>query len=177
MPDPLRNENEIPGTQLENSATDPSVEPLLPGPIVDDTHLLAEAHNPRLNRTAESIGSALGTTVGRLRSGLTLVQKRQGEATHGITEKISEQAHELSAAAIERAEQLGDVAEETAGRIADTAQQQWTVVRANTRRIVFRAREQAAVMKEEKPLHLIGAFAALSFVVGFTLRVWRSSND
>jgi ElaB/YqjD/DUF883 family membrane-anchored ribosome-binding protein len=180
MPDPLRNETANPGTQLETagvSPTDPSVEALLPGPSVDDAHLLREAHNPRLNRTAETIGSALGTTVGKLRSNLTLVQNRQMAAAHDITDAISERAQGLSAAAMEKAEQLGDVAEEKAGQLADAAQEQWTTLRANARRTVFRAREQAAILKEQKPLHLIGAFAALGFVVGFTLRVWRSSND
>lgn len=180
MPDPLRNDTASPGTQFENvsaTPTDASVEALLPGPSVEDTHLLPEAHNPRLNRTAESIGSALGSTVGKLRSGLTLVQKRPIAAGHGITDTISGRAQSISAAAIETAEHLGDIAEDKASQLADTAQYQWIKFRANARRVVVRSREQAAVLKEKKPLHLIAAFAALGFVVGVTLRVWRSNND
>jgi hypothetical protein len=38
-------------------------------------------------------------------------------------------------------------------------------------------RRQAAVLREEHPLELIGAFAAAGFVLGVALRIWRSSHD
>jgi ElaB/YqjD/DUF883 family membrane-anchored ribosome-binding protein len=178
MPDSLRNETANPATQLESATpADPSAEALLSGPSVESSRLLPEAHNPRLHRTAESIGLALGTTVGKLRSGLALVQKRPLDAAHGLSGAISEQTQSLSAAAIENAEHLGDVVEEKASELASNAQAQWSAFRDNARRAIVRARERAAILKEEKPLHLVGAFAAAAFVVGFTLRVWRASND
>lgn len=176
MADPLRDTLKS-NPPLENSALEnPSVEALLPG-IPADENLPLREPNPRLNRTAETIGSALGTTVGKLRSGITLVQNRSEETARDVAGTISEQAQSLSAAAIEQAEHLGDIAEERASEFLDTAQEQWKALRETGLRGLQEARKQVAIAREEHPVELILGFAALSFAVGVALRVWRSNND
>ena len=175
MADPLRDET-LNSEPLRESAAleDPSVEPLLPDVPPDRT--LPATENPRLNRTAESIGSALGTTVGKVRSGLTLVQARSEEKAREVADHLSQQAEAVSAAAIEKAEHLGDIAEEKASELLDSAQEGWESLRETARRGLIEARKQVAVAREEHPVELILGFAALAFTVGFALRVWRSND-
>lgn len=175
MADPLRDENLNPEPLRENTALeDPSVEALLPG--VPSSRSLPPVENPRLNRTAETIGSALGTTVGKVRSGMTLVQTRSEEKAREVADTLSQHAQTVSAAAVEKAEHLGDVAEEKASELLDSAQQGWESLRETARRGLVEARKQVAVARDEHPVELILGFAALAFATGFALRVWRSND-
>lgn len=176
MADPLRDDTlKQPNNLRENTALDdPSVEALLPG--VPDQPSLPRPENPRLNRTAESIGSALGSTVGKVRSGLTLVQTRSEEKAREVADNLSQRAEAVSASAIEKAEHLGDVAEEKAAQFLDSAQEGWESLRQTAQRGLAEARRQVAIAREEHPIELILGFAALAFAAGFALRVWRSND-
>lgn len=174
MADPLRN-------PVENSTLE---EPIVPDQGVD--HLLAgipsagnlpRPENARLNRTAESIGTALGSTVVKMRSGLSLVQSREREIARDLSQRISQQTETLSAAVVERAEQFGDVAEEKASQLYDVAQQRWNDLNQAARNAVLDARKKATQLRDEHPLELIAAFAAAGFVLGAALKVWRSNHD
>ncbi len=177
MADPLREDALHSNEPLPNSILeDPSVEALLPG-VPPRKELPSDSGNPRLNRTAETIGSALGATVGKLRSGMTVVQSRTEETARDVSDTISERAQSLSAAALEQAEHLGDIAEEKASELLDKAQEQWQALRETAQQGLTEARKQVAVAREERPVELILGIAALSFVAGFALHVWRSSND
>lgn len=176
MADPLREPIGDTKSHLENPALDDhSVEKLLAG--LPPEPALPCSENPRLNRTAENIGTALGTTVGKMRSGLSLVQTRPREMAHDFSQKLSQQAESLSAAAVERAEQLGDVAEEKVSLTFNAAQEQWASLRENARIRIIELRKQAAILRDEHPLELIGAFAGAAFVLGAALKVWRSNHD
>ncbi len=136
---------------MEGSALeDASLEALLPG-VPSGSNLPRQTENPRLNRTAESIGSALGTTVGKFRSGMTLVQSRSEQTAREVTDTISQHAQSLTAAAVEQAERLGDVAEGKASEFLDSAQKQIDELREVARRGLVEARKQAAIAREEHP--------------------------
>lgn len=176
MADPLRNETGTPNPPPQEPILDDrSVDQLLAGLSPERT--LPREENPRLNRTAETIGAALGTTVGKMRSGISLVQDRRREATQGISSTISQTSESLSAAAMEKAERLGDFAEEKVSALANSAQERWDVVSRATRNRVFELRQQAARARDREPIKVILAFAGAAFVIGIALRIWRANND
>ncbi|ABF39413.1 hypothetical protein Acid345_0408 [Candidatus Koribacter versatilis Ellin345] len=188
MADPLRNQSGIPAARAASKPIfdDRSVDELLAGFPADRS--LPEAGNPRLNRAAESIGGALGTTVGRVRNGLTLVKGNLVETSNQITEQISDkasaikdkvesQAHDLNITARAKAAEFGDVVQGTSEQLAGIAERQWLELRQNARQRLIMARNRAAVLKQDHPLELIAAFAGAAFVIGFAFRVWRSDHD
>jgi|NGEPerStandDraft_6_1074524.scaffolds.fasta_scaffold27441_5 ElaB/YqjD/DUF883 family membrane-anchored ribosome-binding protein len=176
MADPLRNDYKDPLSPLEEPAvSDQSIAEVLAG--FTPTRTSRGAYNPQLNRTAESIGTALGTAVGRMRSGLSLVHDREQELQRDMTETLSEKAETLSAAATEKAEALGDIVEEKASQLYTAAQEQWEFISEKTRDQVVEWRRQAAQLRDEHPLELIAAFAGAAFVLGAALKVWRSIDD
>jgi hypothetical protein len=176
MADPLRNDYSVPISPLEEPIVhEQGVDELLAGftPVRDYRSTV----NVRLNRTAESIGAALGTTVGKVRSGLSLVVDREQELQRNLADTISGKTETFSAAATEKAERIGDIIEERATQIAITAQEQWDVISEKARERVVEFRRQAAVLRDEHPLELIAAFAGAAFVLGAALKVWRSIDD
>lgn len=176
MADPLREPMGDTKSHLENPALDDhSVEKLLAG--LPPEHTLPRSENPRLNQTAENIGAALGTTIGKMRSGLSLVQTREREMAHDLSRKLSQQAEGLSAAAVEKAGQLGDIAEEKASMAFNAVQEQWDTLRERAGVRIVELRKRAAILRDEHPLELIGAFAGAAFVLGAALKVWRSNHD
>jgi ElaB/YqjD/DUF883 family membrane-anchored ribosome-binding protein len=169
MADPLRKDYKDSLSPLEEPAvTDQSIAEVLAG--FTPTRTSPGAYNPQLNRTAESIGTALGTAVGRMRSGLSLVHDREQELQRDLTKT-------LSAVATEKAEALGDIVEEKASQLYTAAQEQWEVISEKSREQVLEWRRQAAQLRDEHPLELIAAFAGAAFVLGAALKVWRSIDD
>ena len=176
MPDPLRNDIANPQPPQDVGLDTQSIDELLAG-FPPPERSLPRADNPRLNQAAESIGSALGTTVGKVRNGLSVVYDRQREISRNVSQKVSEQTESLTSSISQRAGELGDLTQEKATELLDVTQQRWMDVRYQARVQVGRMRRHAAVLREEHPLELIGAFAAAGFALGVALRVWRSSND
>ena len=185
MPDPIRNDYPTPNLSPEQEVglDTQSIDQLLAG-IPDTQHALPRAENERLTQAAETIGSALGTTVGKVRSGIEVVHDRQREMARTLSEKlaeqkqkVSEQAEAIGARVSEQAGELGDRTQEKAAELLDLTQQRWNDVRDRTREQVTEARRRAAILRDEHPLELIAGFAIAGFVVGVLLRVWRSSND
>ena len=198
MADPLRNDSGAPEHSTASLPPEPvlddrSVDELLAGFPPDRT--LPPPHNPRLNRTAETIGNALGTTVGRMRNGLSLVKGSSTQAGSRVGEKLSQtaadlkdkaadltdsvrvRAQDLTATVRAKASELGDVAQDRTEQLMNTSQKQWANLRVNARERLIMARNRAAVLRQDHPLELIVGFAVSAFVIGFTLRIWRSSND
>jgi hypothetical protein len=137
MADPLHNRDfrefdtrtaEPVGTGLEQNPRDTAAyqaaleDPILKGTMRPEREL-PEAGNPRLNRTAEQIGSALGKAVTQARRvpdsarrGLHVVRDRAQEAGDGAAAQVSNSASSLAESAQRRAREFADVAEER-GRV------------------------------------------------------------
>jgi hypothetical protein len=178
MADPLRNEKSIPIRPSAPPAPDEqSIDQLLAGlpPSADST--VPGQTSPRLNRTAESIGSALGTTVGRVRSGLTLVQRREREIARDLSQSLSQSAGDVSAAVVEHVDHITDVAEERVSQFTRTFNEELDVLRFRASSRMKELRKQAAIARDEHPIEAILVIAGAAFVLGFALRVWRSGND
>ena len=86
------------------------------------------AGNPRLNRTAEQIGTALGKTVSQVkrapetaRRGLHVVRSRAQEAQSSTADQIATSASALADTAQQRAHEFANIAQQKARELADTA--------------------------------------------------------
>ena len=177
MPDPLRNDidsTSSPGVQDVGLDTQ-SIDELLAG--FPPERSLPRANHPRLNQAAVNIGSALGTTVGRVRSGLSVASDRQRALSRNIAQAVSEKTESITASISQRAGELGDLTQEKASELLDYTQQTWTDARDRMNLRLNEMRRQASALRDEHPLELIGAFTAFGFALGVALRIWRSNND
>lgn len=163
MAEPLRNydrENEsatvepLPRALPEPTAADLREEPYVLG---DETTSTDETVS-----TTERVGNAVGDVIGslksRVRSGLRVVSDRSrdaGDAIGDMTDSAQERARELSQQARIRADEL----------------------RRTARRRFREARAAAGRATNEHPIETILAVGAVGLVVGFLLRIWRSSRD
>lgn len=159
--------------------------PSLPGMSTDLQQLPEKgspASNPRLNSAAEKVGSALGSTVGNVRSRLRIVGGRSARLSGtgdsaGVTEQVSQKASEFADAASERISTLKDSAAIAASEWKETASERLADWRVIARRQVRVARQNAAYYKNEYPVQTMLALAGFAFVVGCSLRIWRATSD
>ena len=137
----------------------------LPGTLRGSNELPAgSAKEQQMREVAGRIGGALGNAVrhargfsGRIRGGLELVQRH-------VADKAAHLPQESSSAAAQLKETAGAAQEAAAG---------W---RQAAQRKFLEAREQAQGLKGEYPLQIIVGLALASFVIGFGIRIWRSSR-
>ncbi len=104
-------------------------------------------YSPRLNGTAEAIGSAVGSAVVSVRH---------------LPDRLQEMKERFTVI-------RGRAREEAASRAAD--------LRVTAREKAREARTRAAHYSREYPLHVIAAAAGLGFIVGIVMRIWRSRRD
>src|ERR1051326_3045340 len=141
MADPLHNRDfpelgtrttEPVGTGLEESRGDtvtyqaPLEDPIRKGEMYE-SRTPENTRNPRLNRTAEQIGTALGKTVSQVkrapetaRRGLHVVRNRAQEAESNATDRKSTSASSLANTAQQRARELATTTQQRARELADT---------------------------------------------------------
>lgn len=105
----------------------PLEDPLRKGEAYPSTPLGTTA-NPRLNRTAEQIGTALGKTVSQVkrapenaRRGLHVVRDRAQEAQSSAADQLSSSASSLADTSQQRAREFATAAQQKARELADTA--------------------------------------------------------
>ena len=141
-----------------------------PNPAMPESGAFEAARaNPRLNETAERIGSAVGTavdTVQHLNERLQQMKQRltsvRGHAREGMANAAAEWKRNAQQTATEWKEAVEEKAEE------------WR--RAAGRRVEA-TREGADRLTREYPIQTILAIAGGAFVLGAALRIWRSSNE
>ena len=140
MADPLHNRDfpelgtlttEPVGRGLEENRSDkvtyqaPLEDPIRKGGTWSNT--TENAGNPRLNRTAEQIGTALGKTVSQVkrapetaRRGLHVVRNRAQEAQSNATDQLSSSASSLADTAQQRAREFATSAQQKARELTET---------------------------------------------------------
>lgn len=166
---------------------------------MDPERELPEGGNPRLNRAAEQIGTAMGKAVSQARRapetakrGIHVVRDHAQNMKTGATDSAQQKARELSANAQRKAQELMDVAEERGRALLDKADdvsrrvahkgselRQQLDDRAHELKAEARLRLQEARLRgwrliHEKPLHVLGGIAGAAFVLGVSLRIVRS---
>jgi ElaB/YqjD/DUF883 family membrane-anchored ribosome-binding protein len=178
----------------------PLEDPILKGTMRPEREL-PEAGNPRLNRTAEQIGSALGRAVTQARRvpdtarrGLHVVRDRAQEAGDGAAAQISNSASSLAENAQRRAREFVDVAEargrvlldkaddltqnvaQRASEIKQELDERTRELRAKAKLNVQQARWRGERLIQERPLHILGGITGAAFLLGVSIRIVRSRN-
>lgn len=142
-------------TEVPNFDTYPAPSPGPEG-VPPERQLETElpASNERLNRTAENVGTAVGTAVNAVRDLPDRLQdmKQRLKIVRGAGEPSK--ADEIKVKAKEKADEL----KETAGRKIDEA------------------RSRATHLANQYPIQVILAAGAIAFAVGLILRLWRSDR-
>ena len=146
--------------------------------------------NPRLNDTAEVIGTAFGQAARRvqdMKDRFTVISGKTRASAASTANDWRQVTDEKMQEAKERASQAFDEvrlkAEEVRLRAADTlhdardrAAQVLDDARYNATEKINRARFAANRFVKERPLHVILGVGGAAFVVGILLRVGRSDN-
>ncbi len=102
--------------------------------------------NPRLNDTAEAIGGAVGSAVDTVRR---------------LPERLQEMKERFTV---------------IRGRLQEDAATTATEWKETARDKAAQARNRAAQLSHDYPLHVIAGVAGVGFVLGVALRIWRSRN-
>jgi len=154
------------------------------------------ATNPALNRSAEAVGRGVGTAVAgvrrlpqqldKLRSRIHLVPARKsaGATIADIKDSALETAADWRNAAEDTIGEWKDRAESYTYEVADQTNRRLEELRRGTewrivelRRAVRHWLVMARHWESERPLQVIGSCAAVAFVAGVALRIWRSNRD
>ena len=128
--------------------------------------------NPRLNETAEKIGSAVGDVVNRAQEARRRFESAKQdvrERSESKVEGIRRRAQERWSNATETVQQRLEAWKQTALASADDARQ---VITSRGRE--FRTKARGYV--DENPYHVILGIAGAAFAIGLTIRIWRSQR-
>lgn len=126
-----------------------------------------------LTRAAHNAGSALGTTVNRVRTRLTVVRGRGGSAA----EELSAKARQYSETTTRKLEDLKLDAQARGERLAETVQQRSADLGRDVRQRIRTLRAESQRVQRDYPIQVILGCAAAAFALGFVLRIWRSARD
>jgi len=129
--------------------------------------------NPKLNETAEKIGSAVGDMVNRAQEARRRfgamkqdVRQSSGSKLEEITQRAKDKWSSTTEAAQRRIEDWKRSASRSAEDARDALVQRTREARVKTRAYV-----------NENPHHVILAIAGAAFALGITARIWRSQRD
>jgi ElaB/YqjD/DUF883 family membrane-anchored ribosome-binding protein len=133
----------------------------------------ASNQNPRLNETAEKIGSAVGEMMNRAQDARRRISSAQDDmrrSSGSKVEEIKQRAQEKWTNATDVAQQRLEDWKRTARDSAESAREQ---IAQRTRE----ARVKTRVYVDENPHHVILGIAGAAFAVGLAARIWRSQRD
>jgi hypothetical protein len=148
MADPLKAEDVSSAPVLAPTSSEP---PVLPGTPPAFGELPPARH--RLSYTAESLGNSVGGAVRRMRR---LPVRLRIVGGRSIRQPIVESSPG------------------TVDELKDAAQEHLDDWRDSSRRAIYQLRRRVQEVRNDYPLHTVLAFGVAGFVVGATLRVWRS---
>jgi ElaB/YqjD/DUF883 family membrane-anchored ribosome-binding protein len=150
------------------------------------------ANNPSLTRSAEAVGRGIGAAVagvrnlpeqlrsrihmvggrGDIRSSLAEIKNSAAQNVAEWRDSAENRLAELEESAQTYAYQAADRANRRLGDLGRQIQRRVAFLRQRTRRELADFRQ----LQSEKPLQVIGAFAAAGFAAGVALRIWRSNR-
>ncbi len=137
--------------------------------------------NPRLNFAAEKVGSALGSTVGNVRSRLRIVGGRSAKmaslGTSEISEQASQRASEIADFASEKFSSLKESAASRASEWKEIAGERVAKWQTFANSQVNLTRRRASYYSHEYPVQTMLSLAGFAFVMGCGLRIWRANSD
>jgi len=148
----MSSEPVVPINKVEEPALDERLSPPIPPERELPLHSVnvprpdAAAENPRLRDTAESVGTAVGKAVHKVRD---------------LPRRVSEMRERLVV---------------IRGRTREDATSTAAELKENARQKMYEARNRAQYYAREYPLEFLAAVAGVGFVFGFALRIWRSGR-
>lgn len=128
--------------------------------------------NPRLNETAEKIGSAVGDVVNlaqQARRRFDTIKQDVRQSSSSRVEEIRQRAQEKFSSATEAAQERLEGWKQTA---LDSAQDAQKVIAGRAREFRTKARDYV----DENPHHVILGIAGAAFAIGLAARIWRSQR-
>jgi hypothetical protein len=172
----------IPGQELDSDEVAPRAQPREVPPALPEQASLAS--NPRLNQTAENIGSAVGNTVremkdlkSRLRGAKEESAESAWSAAAGWKQRAEESIDEAKQRASRAVQAAGDKASEVLGTARQRASDAVDAARAKASENIEATRRRATYVANEYPVHLVLGAAGAAFALGVALRIWRSNRD
>jgi ElaB/YqjD/DUF883 family membrane-anchored ribosome-binding protein len=105
---------------------------------------------------------------------------RQEEIKGAVQEKVEKVKRAAAQAKESTAQAMQDVKEQTAAAVSQAkahAADMYRESRIRTRETLERTRSRVQYVVNEYPVQVIAGVAAVAFVAGVLLRVWRSSRD
>ncbi len=150
----------------------------------------AQPSNPRLNQTAEAVGSAVGSAVRRVdkvRERFNVIRGKAEETAAARSEELKRAAEEWKQAAEEKAQDVKTRAAEAIEEIRAKASERFEDARWRASEKLQEAkwaaqdgmenaRQRVKHLANERPLQVIAGAAVAGFAIGVALRTWRSSR-
>jgi hypothetical protein len=188
MAEPVSNINDAgspvaSGADRLNVAGVAPLPPALPGMATDEEEnsYAADRSNPRLNSAAEKVGGAVGSAVESIRRArLKVVGGRNSDAASQLrdtAQRTRERVSDLTGEAGDTISEWTDTAADRMDQFREVAGERLRNFSGTMSNRLYYARRRAQYLAREYPLHTILAFGGLAFIVGFTLRIWRSNGD
>jgi len=148
MADPLRADDISSEPVLTPTSSEP---PVLPG--TPPAFGVLPPARYRLSYTAESLGNSVGGAVRRMRRLPGRLRIVAGRST---------------------GQPIIESSTGTVDNLKEAAQEQFDDWRDSSRRVIYQLRRRAREIRNDYPLQTVLAFGAAGFLIGATLRVWRS---
>lgn len=105
---------------------------------------------------------------------------RQEEVKGAVQDKVEQVKQAASRAKESTAQAIQDAKAQTAAAVSqakERAGDMYRETRVKTGEALHRAQTRVRYLVNEYPLQVIGGVAAVAFVAGVVLRIWRSSRD
>lgn len=189
--------NDAPGEDSELSVPSSSPLPGEPGalPELPETSAVSapgRTSNSHLNRSAEAVGRRMGNAVAgvrsipqqfdRLRSRIHLVDRYPGPEAYNSS--LAEVAGDWRDAVEGSVSEFSEAANRYRIEFLDRANDRMIAFRHNAERNYYALRRGANArlskirrVSREEPLQFISVCAGVAFVLGVSMRVWRSNHE
>jgi ElaB/YqjD/DUF883 family membrane-anchored ribosome-binding protein len=161
MPIPRRSSGDIPRYGSYPSPSPEELAGIPPGSQLPEHASISRVRrmsDTEMNATAERIGNAIGSAVDTVRN-LPRRMQRVPQRIQAIRDRIT-----------------GEVKHKS-GEFAEDARESFEQFKSNAQMRVRQARERSARFANERPFAVIASVAAIAFIAGVSLRLWRSYSD
>lgn len=150
-------------------------------PPVEQIDLLRERekHHTQLEQRAAELGAAAGKVVymvRRARSSAKNLPDPVLDRLGGLAEEARLRAEHLRTTAAERGRHWVQLAREKAAEVASHAREESRKLRQQARSNYAVTRRKADEVAHDYPVHVALAAGAAGFLIGVSLRIWRSNR-
>lgn len=172
----------------ETAANRPDLSPPIPAsrelPIASDTtaDLSGEPEGEkRMVEVAERIGGALGSAVnrarrleGEVRTRLRVVEGQGRAQVRSASDAAQSMAHSVGERITEISRQAGQNASQMREQLKTDARERVTSWRESAQEGAADLRRRAGRIREHSPLQALAVLGVAAFLIGASLRIWRS---